>query len=261
MKENLPKISIITPTLNHAKFIEKTINSVLEQNYPNLEYLVFDGGSSDGTQEILKQYSKVIKWWSEPDRGQSHAINKGLRISTGEIVAYLNSDDEYEKDALFIVGHFFATHRDAFWVTGKCRIIDENGNPTMNLVEKYKTLLLLSRERLLGIVDYIPQPATFWRRTVIEKVGYFDESLKFTMDYDYWLRMAKSYKLFFINKYLARFRIYPSSKTWQSALTQQQEEEMVIRRHIKSGIIRILHSLHRKLNTIAYSALYRFQKY
>lgn len=260
MNKEWPKISVITPTLNQARFIEKTIKSVLEQNYPNLEYLVFDGGSSDGTQEILSRYSDFIKWWSEPDKGQSHAINKGLRMATGEIVAYLNSDDEYEKGALYAVGHFFATHKNAFWVTGKCKIIDESGNPIMFLIEKYKTLLLLSREKLLGIVDYVAQPATFWRRSAIEKVGYFDEGLKYTMDYDYWLRMAKHYKLFFINRYLAKFRIYPTSKTWQSALLQQQEEDLVINRHVSSSAIRLLHSLHRKLNIAGYSVLYKFRE-
>lgn len=105
--KTLPKISIITPTLNQAEFIEKTILSVLNQNYPNLEYLVFDGGSSDGTQEILTKYSKEIKWWSEPDQGQSQAINKGLRICSGEIIGFINSDDQYEPNALLEVGIFF----------------------------------------------------------------------------------------------------------------------------------------------------------
>lgn len=162
MMENnktLPKISIITPTLNQAEFIEKTILSVLNQNYPDLEYLVFDGGSNDGTQEILKKYSKDIKWRSEPDQGQSSAINKGLRICSGEIIGFINSDDQYEPSALLKVGNFFASHPEAMWVTGKCKIINEYEKEVFSFVSFYKHILLrFHHPSLLGVVNYIPQP-------------------------------------------------------------------------------------------------------
>jgi glycosyltransferase involved in cell wall biosynthesis len=119
----LPKISIITPSYNQVNFIQHTIDSVLGQEYPNLEYIIIDGGSTDGTVEIIKGYLGRLQWISERDNAQSDAINKGLRISTGEVVAFLNSDDIYEPGALEKVGQFFAKHREAKWVTGKCHTI------------------------------------------------------------------------------------------------------------------------------------------
>ncbi|MEW6654845.1 MAG: glycosyltransferase family 2 protein, partial [Bacteroidota bacterium] len=204
--KTLPKISIITPTLNQAEFIEKTILSVLNQNYPDLEYLVFDGCSNDGTQEILKKYSKDIKWRSEPDQGQSSAINKGLRICSGEIIGFINSDDQYEPSALLKVGNFFASHPEAMWVTGKCKIINEYEKEVFSFVSFYKHILLrFHHPSLLGVVNYIPQPSTFWRREVLETVGFFDESLRYVMDYDYWFRLSQRYRLYFINEYLSKF--------------------------------------------------------
>lgn len=252
----LPKISIITPTLNQAQFIERTILSVLNQNYPNLEYLIFDGGSSDGTQEILKKYSDRIRWWSEPDRGQSNAINKGLNISTGEIIGFINSDDEYEPGALFRVGKFFSNHPQAMWVTGKCKVIDIHGREVLSFISIYKNILLRFHSlSLLGIVNYIAQPATFWRRQIVREIGLFDEGLRYVMDYDYWFRIAQKYPLNVINSYLARFRLYPTSKTWQSALVHDDEEIKVVGRYIKSPLILGLHKLHRFFNNAIYAAL------
>ncbi len=252
----LPKITIITPTLNQAQFIEKTILSVLNQNYPDLEYLIFDGGSTDGTQEILKKYSDYIKWWSEPDQGQSNAINKGLRISSGEIVGFINSDDEYEPGALIRVAEFFSDHPQVMWVTGKCKVINTEGKEVFSFISAYKHVLLKHHSlSLLGVVNYIAQPATFWRRRIVEEIGFFDEGLKYVMDYDYWLRIAQRYPLGIIYNHLARFRLYPTSKTWQSALAHENEEIEVVRRYIKSSLILRLHKMHRYLNSGIYTFL------
>jgi len=237
----LPKISIITPTLNQAEFIERTICSVLGQNYPDLEYLIFDGGSTDGTQEILRKYSPWVRWWSEPDGGQSHAINKGLSLCNGEIIGYINSDDEYESEALFKVGEFFSTHPNAMWVTGRCKIIDVNDKEIYSLISIYKYMLLrFHHPKLLTIVDYIAQPATFWRRKIVQEIGLFDERLRFVMDYDYWLRISQHYPLWVINDYLAKFRVYPTSKTWLSALSYDDEEERVIMHYVRSPLLHYL---------------------
>lgn len=250
----LPKITIITPTLNQGKYIEKTILSVLNQNYPNLEYIIFDGGSTDGTIEILQKYSDKLIWFSEPDRGQSHAINKGLLKATGDIIGIINSDDEYEIGALHKVGLYFSSHPKAMWLTGRCKIIDENDNVIIPWVSLYKTFLLTFHNYdLLCIVDYISQPATFWRREVMAEIGLFDENLKYVMDYEYWLRISRVYPLYKINDYLARFRFYPSTKTWQSSIKNENEEDHVIRKYVKSKTILTLHRVHRNLINKIYS--------
>ena len=134
MSGKLPKISVITPTLNQGKFIEKTINSVIGQDYPDLEYIVMDGGSTDNTLEILRRYGGRLKFTSSKDKGQSDAINKGLKKSSGDILCYLNSDDVLAPGALFKVGEYFNENRNAMWLTGKCRVVDEEGREVFSTV-------------------------------------------------------------------------------------------------------------------------------
>src|SRR5438128_2672833 len=136
------RVSIVTPSYNQARFIERTIRSVLDQDHRDVEYIVVDGGSTDGTAGILERYSDRIVWTSERDRGQSDAINKGLHRATGEIVAFLNSDDTYEPGALSAVVAFFSANPEARWVYGKCRIIDENDVEIRRPITWYKNLLL-----------------------------------------------------------------------------------------------------------------------
>jgi len=185
-----PKITIITPSFNQGQFIEKTILSILSQDYPNLEYFVIDGGSSDNTLQILEKYTERLTWISEPDRGQTDAINKGLRRATGDIVAYLNSDDLLSPNTLLEVGAIFAARPQTVWVTGQCLIVDENGREVRRLITMYKNILLRLRSfSLLLIMDYISQPATFWRRNIIEEIGMPNEKLHYVMDYEFWLRL------------------------------------------------------------------------
>ncbi len=252
MTKNLPKISVITPSYNQAGFIEETIQSVLDQGYPNLEYLVMDGGSEDGTVEILRKYEKCLQWTSGKDRGQSDALNKGFRQATGEILAFLNSDDRYEPGALRIVGDFFADHPDAHWVTGRCRVVDVRGHEIRKLVTTYKNFWLWIRSlQVLKVIDYISQPATFWRRSVIDKVGLFDEDLRFSMDYDFSLRTAQHFSLWVIDAYLAAFRIHPDSK---SHLIREHfnTDLSIASRYTSSGVLRRLHRLHNALIVTLY---------
>jgi glycosyltransferase involved in cell wall biosynthesis len=248
-----PKISIITPSFNQANFIRFTIDSVLGQDYPNLEYLVIDGGSTDGTIEILKQYSGRIRWISERDRGQSDAINKGLRLASGDILAFLNSDDLYEPGALKKVGKFFAQHPEAKWVTGKCYTIDQSGRKSRPWITLYKNVwLTLNLRRALLVLNFISQPATFWRKEITDQIGYLDESLFYVLDYEYWLRILKVASLFFIPSYLASFRYYPTSKSGSTASAQFQEQYQVAQKYTTSSAMLKLHRLHNFITIFFY---------
>lgn len=209
-----PKISVITPSFNQANFIKRTIQSVLSQDYPNFEYIVMDGGSTDGTVDILKKYLDKITWKSEKDNGQSDAINKGLKIATGDIVAYLNSDDTYEPGALSKVAEFFRQNPDKKWAYGKCKIIDENDREIRKWITAYKNFMLkkYSYKKLLT-ENFISQPATFWKKELHDDLGYFDKQENFCMDYEFWLRIGQKYPAGVINDYLANFRYYSDSKS------------------------------------------------
>ena len=240
----LPKISVITPSFNQASFIEETVQSVLEQNYPNLEYLIMDGGSTDGTLDILKKYEGSLRWISRKDRGQSDALNQGFRLATGEVLAFLNSDDRYERGALLRVGEFFADHPDVHWVTGKCRVIDSHGLEIRRGVTAYKNFWLkFGNYKVLLILDYISQPATFWRRTVIEKIGLFDENEHLAMDYDYSLRVGQYFTLSLIDEYLAAFRVHPASKSTK-ILEHFESDLFIANKYTRSRWIRYLHRQH-----------------
>lgn len=226
------KVSIITPSFNQAQFIDRTIQSVLKQDYSELEFIVMDGGSTDGTLEILTQYSDRIIWKSENDRGQSHAINKGLQIATGEIAAYLNSDDTYEPNAISKVVEFFEKNPDKKWVYGKCRIVDENDREIRKPITFYKNLLLkkYSYGKLLS-ENFISQPATFWRRELLSEIGYFKEDEHLCLDYDYWLRIGQLYEPGIIDDYLASFRTHAESKSSKEIERHFQDELRVVRKY------------------------------
>ena len=254
----LPRLTLITPSYNQQAYIEHTIRSVLSQDYPNLEYLVVDGGSTDSTLEILKRYRDKLTFNSEADRGQTHAINKGLLRATGDIVGYLNSDDVLEPGALHIVGEFFRAHPQAGWVTGYCRIIDAQNRPVRQPIGAYKNFWLRTCSRsVLAVLNYISQPATFWRRGALPDGGFLDENCHYAMDYDLWLRLSQRYPLALIRQTLANFRVHPQSKGGTSAAAQFAEDLLVARRHVPSGTLVKLHALHNALILAVYHWLQR----
>jgi len=216
----LPSISLVTPSLNQGKFIRATIESVLSQGYPALDYSVQDGGSTDGTLDVLRSFGDRVRWVTEEDEGQAHAINVGLRRSTGNVLGYLNSDDVLFPGALRAVGETFAARPDAVFVWGRAAYLDAGGSPLSSYLTSPDAMRLLADSCLVA------QPAAFFRRTVWEEVGEFDEALHHTMDYDYWLRIAARYgpeRCLYLDRELAGARMHEDAKTvagWERALEE-----------------------------------------
>lgn len=214
-----PIVSVITPSFNQGRFIEKTIRSVLEQDYPHIEYIVIDGGSTDKTIDILKRYGDRIKWISEKDRGQSDAINKGIMMAKGEIVAWLNSDDYYLPGAVRKVAEVFQREPCATMVYGSGYRIDENEKWRVPCkVEPFFDLW-----KLIHLYDYILQPATFMRRSAVLSAGLLDVELYYNLDWDLWIRLAKEGKVVYIPDKLACARVYPEAKTQSGGLRRWKE--------------------------------------
>lgn len=254
--KKLARITIITPSYNQGQFIGETIESVLGQDYPDLEYLVMDGGSTDNTVEILKKYEGRLKWVSEKDRGQSDAINKGIRMATGEIIAYLNSDDLYEKGALRKAAEYFTAHPESLWVTGKCRIIDTAGQEVRKPITAYKNFLLSRYSyNILLVTNFVCQPATFIRKQAFTRFGLFDEDQHRVMDYDFWLRLGHEHPPGVLDDYLAAFRVHPGSKTSSTFTRTFREELDVARKHTGSTVINGLHYMSYLGICAAYKAL------
>ncbi len=251
------KISIITTNYNTDKYLERTIKSVLNQKGDfELEYIITDGKSTDKSLDIIKKYKDKIKYISEKDKGQSDGINKGLRMATGDILAFLNSDDIYTEGALDKVVRYFKDNPDCMWLTGYCRIIDENDNEIKKYVTKYKNRKLerFTLEQLL-IENCISQPATFWRRELLDEVGYIDESLHFSMDQDLWARFAKKYELNLIRDYLAEFRFTSDTKTGSSIEKTLAESGIIAERYSgKKGVL-ILQNLSNLKRILVYRYL------
>jgi len=203
-----PRVSVVTPSYNQGIFIEETMRSVLLQGYPNLEYIVIDGGSTDQSVELIKRYEPWLAYWvSEPDRGQSHAINKGFRRASGDIIAYLNSDDLYLPGSIRQAVQFLSQDEEVGIVYGDCRVID-----------KESQTIFLGRGRDFDLFvelcwNFVQQPSVFMRRKILDLVGYLDEELHYAMDVDYWLRAAIKLKFSYLPVELAAFRITEGSKT------------------------------------------------
>ncbi|MBI5562037.1 MAG: glycosyltransferase [Deltaproteobacteria bacterium] len=254
--EQPARITVITPSYNQGRFIERTIKSVIGQGYPNLEYIVVDNGSTDETVSILKRYGGLLKWTSEKDAGQSDAINKGVRQATGEIVAYLNSDDVYEPGALARVADWFAANPAAKWLTGRCRIIGEDDREERGFITAYKNFLLDHYSySILLMTNCISQPATFMRKEVFAEFGLFDVNQHRVMDYEFWLRVGARHDPGILKEYLASFRVYRASKTSSAFRKTFREELCAARRHSHSRVLNGAHYLNYIGICAAYSAL------
>ncbi|MBZ4219280.1 MAG: glycosyltransferase [Chlorobium sp.] len=226
-KEPTLTVSIVTPSLNQGQFIERTLLSVASQRWLNLEHIVFDGGSTDQTIEVLTRFSPAVRWVSEKDEGKSCAINKGFRAATGDIIGWLNSNDIYYPDAIRRVMAFFETHPEIDVVYGMADHIDEYDRPFESYPTKPWNPLQLQAS------CFICQPALFFRRRLIEQHGLLDESLHYCMDYEYWLRLAHAGVLFaYLNEKLAGSRLYAANKTSRSRMQAHREINDMLHNHL-----------------------------
>lgn len=227
----LPTLTIITPCLNAVTTLPATLESVRAQGYPGLEHVVVDGGSTDGTVELLRA-AEGIRWLSEPDRGLSHALNKGIAMAHGEVIGELNADDVYEPGALTAVGEALRDRPNAMWLTGYCRIIDGEGREIRRPVTAYKNWLL--RRYSLGLYlthNFVSAPATFFRRSALEEAQGFDERYRISVDYDLQLRIARRHEPIVLRRYLSAFRMVEGTLSMSGFRTQFREHAEQARRH------------------------------
>lgn len=256
-----PKVSIVTPSFNQARYIERTLLSVLEQHCPNVEHIVFDGDSKDGTVDILRRYEPHgVRWTSEKDKGQSDAINKGFRAATGDIIGWINSDDWYARGAFRVVLDYFRDHPEAQWVYGNNFFTDPEGR----VIRRFRATPYTWR-RLLYTRLLIPQPGIFLRRRVLDECGLLDVELDAVMDYEWWLRIASKFEPHFIDRFLAYFRIHDTSKTghgsakwnelwWREHLQTLQRYEQSSGVRLKGRAGRLLAGVEKKAARVAWAA-------
>lgn len=223
------KISVVVPSYNQAAYLEATLRSILDQSTPHVEIIVNDGGSNDGSVEILQRYQDRLTWSSGRDHGQTDAINKGLQAGTGDIVAYLNSDDVYLPGALATVVDYFNAHPDCLILYGRAHHLHADGS----YMEDYPTRPW-DYERLFESC-FLCQPAVFWRRELHAQFGYFDERLHFGMDYEFWLRVGARERFHYLGGApLAGSRLHADTKTLSQRVPVHREILQVVRHHART---------------------------
>lgn len=216
-----PLVSIVTPSFNQAPYLEAAIRSVLEQDHPKVEYLVIDGGSTDGSVDVIKKFAPRLAYWvSEPDRGQTDAINKGFARAAGKYLAWLNADDRLLPVAVKEAVDYLEAHPEVGMVYGDADYIDSRGRVIGRFPAAQTDHAALRR----GYV-HIPQQASFWRRDLWRRVGPLDGSFTFAMDYDLWVRLAEITELKYLPRLWAQFRLHEDSKTLQN--DQRAWDEML----------------------------------
>ena len=222
-----PLVTIVTPCVDEVRYIEEAIQSVRNQSYPCIEHLVIDGGSTDGTLDILRRHEDFLRCVSEPDAGQAHAINKGFTLAKGKIFAWLNADDLYAPDAVASVVAYFKSNPQAQFVYGDAVAIDEK----RRRYGRRMNVMPGALSELVHETDFIVQPAAFWCAALWRAIGPLNESLHYTMDYDLWIRAAQKTSLHYVNRPLAEERIHPATKSFNGGVERIEELTRMIARH------------------------------
>ena len=230
MKKDLPKISVVTPSLNQGQFLEKCIKSVIKQDYPDFEYIIIDGGSTDNSLDIIAEYKQYLaNSMSEPDYGQSNAINKGFKKAKGELVAWLNSDDYYLPGAFRKVAEAYRRNPEASFYFGNGLRVDSKGMKKSRFFES--ETVKFNRDALLYCLNYILQPATFINASYLKKINFLDEDLHYGMDTDLWLRLSKEKMPAFVPETLAASREYGDTKTSTGSFQRIEELRKIAEKH------------------------------
>lgn len=230
LKKDLPKISVVTPSLNQGRFLEECITSVIKQDYPDFEYIIIDGGSKDNSLDIIAEYKHDLAYSvSEPDNGQSSAISKGFKKAKGELVAWLNSDDYYLPGAFRKVAEAYGRNPEASFYFGNGLRVDSKGLKKSRFFES--ETVNFDRDALLYCLNYILQPATFINASYLKKIDFLDEDLHFGMDTDLWLRLSKEKMPAFVPETLAASREYGDTKTATGSFQRIEELRQIAERH------------------------------
>lgn len=249
MTTKAPKISVVIPSFNKVKYISKTIESILNQNYPSLEIIIMDGISTDGTLKIIEKFAKrypaIIRFQSKKDKGQWDAINKGFKLAKGKILTYINADDEYLPGAFSEIERLYKTNIDSFWFAGRGRVIDSNGLRIARWSTFYKDILLMLNTRYsLLVTNYLMQPSVFITRQAWKRFGPFIGHNNFVLEYDFWIKISKFKMPVVTNRYLSSFRIEPGTISASSSKDLLGQDEKIIKKYTNNPLILILHKLH-----------------
>jgi glycosyltransferase involved in cell wall biosynthesis len=222
MENNLPKISIVTPSFNDCEYLERTILSVLSQNYPNLEYIVIDGGSTDGSVDIIKKYKDELTYWqSEADQGMYYALQRGFDLCTGEVMGWINSDDLLHPGSLFTIGQVFGDYPFVKWLQGLPNAIDESNRIVHISPVPEVDKLFLYQKKHIDSKKYIQQESTYWHRSLWEQAGgYISHKYKYAGDFELWIRFFQYEKIYNLNALTGTFR---ASKSGQASVEHYVE--------------------------------------
>lgn len=228
---DVPLLTVVTPSFNQSEFIAQTIESVVSQDYPRIEYIVMDGGSTDGTLEVLRRYEGRLRWISENDAGQSDAIHRGFSLGSGDILAWLNADDLYAPGAVSRAVAALMANAGAGFVYGNADFIDQDGRPAGHQMRRSWDF-----DHLLNYRNFISQPATFFRRQAYEAVGGLSLDLHYVMDYDLWIKLGRRFEVVAIPETLALVRMYAQTKTASGGLARVREMRQMVARHGRSRL-------------------------